>query len=54
LDAIEAKFNMPIIHTSTHRELAVERAASWLSKYFTYWWLEQNGYGRLLVDSDKL
>jgi len=54
LDAIEAKFNIPIIYTSTHRKLAVERAASWLSKYFTYWWLEQKGYGRLLVDSDKL
>lgn len=54
LDAIEAKFNIPIVYTSTHRELAVERAASWLSKYFTYWWLEQNGYGRVLVDSDKL
>jgi len=54
LDAIEAKFNIPIIYTSTRRELAVERAASWLSKYFTYWWLEQNGYGRFLVDSDKL
>lgn len=54
LDAIEAKFNIPIIYTSIHRRLAVERAASWLSKYFTYWWLEQNGYGRFLVDSDKL
>jgi len=54
LDAIEAKFNIPIIYTSRHRELATERAASWLSKHFTYWWLEQNGYGRVLQDNDKL
>lgn len=54
LDAIEAKFAIPIIYTSTHRELATERAASWLSKHFTYWWLEKNGYDRVLVDSDKL
>jgi ERCC4-type nuclease len=54
LDAIEAKFSIPIIYTSTHRKLATERAASWLSKHFTYWWLEKNGYGRVLVDSDKL
>ncbi len=54
LDAIEAKYGIPIIYTSTHRELATERAASWLSKHFTYWWLEQNGFGRVLIDSDKL
>lgn len=54
LDAIEAKFNIPIIYSSTHLDLATERAASWLSKHFTYWWLEQNGYERVLVDSDKL
>jgi ERCC4-type nuclease len=54
LDAIEAKFGIPIIYTSRYRELAVERAASWLSKHFTYWWLEKNGLGRVLVDSDGL
>lgn len=54
LDAIEAKFGIPIIYTSTVKELATERAASWLSKHFTYWWLEQNGYGRVLIDSDQL
>lgn len=54
LDAIEAKYGIPIIYTSTHRELATERAASWLSKYFTYWWLEKNKLGRVLIDSDKL
>jgi ERCC4-type nuclease len=54
LDAIEAKFGIPIILTSRRRELATERAASWLSKHFTYWWLEQNGHGRVLIDSDKL
>ena len=54
LDAIEAKFGIPIIYASTVRELATERAASWLSKHFTYWWLEKNGHGRVLVDSDGL
>ncbi len=54
LDAIEAKFGIPIIYTSLHRVLATEKAASWLSKHFTYWWLENNGHGRMLVDSDKL
>jgi ERCC4-type nuclease len=54
LDAIEAKFGIPVIYTSTARRLATERAASWLSKHFTYWWLEENGYGRTLIDSDKL
>jgi ERCC4-type nuclease len=54
LDAIKAKFGIPILLTSRHRELATERAASWLSKHFTYWWLEQNGYGRTLIDIDRL
>ena len=54
LDAIEAKFGIPIIYTSTVRRLATERAASWLSQHFTYWWLEKNGHGRVLIDSDEL
>ena len=54
LDAIEAKFGIPILSTSTVRRLATERAASWLSKHFTYWWLEKNGHGRVLIDSDEL
>jgi hypothetical protein len=54
LDAIEAKFGIPVLLISRHRELAAERAASWLSKHFTYWWLEQNGYGRTLIDTDRL
>jgi ERCC4-type nuclease len=54
LDAIEAKFGIPVILTSRDRTLATERAASWLSKHFTYWWLEQNGLGRVLIDSDGL
>lgn len=54
LDAIEAKFGIPIIYSSTARDLAAERAASWLSKHFTYWWLEDHGHGRVLIDSDKL
>ena len=54
LDAIEAKVGIPIIYTSRNRELATERAASWLSKHFTYWWLEHNNLGRVLIDSDGL
>lgn len=54
LDAIEAKFGIPIIYTSTIHQLAAERAASWLSKHFTYWWLETNRHGRVLIDDDKL
>jgi len=54
LDAIEAKFGIPVIYTSTARDLATERAASWLSKHFTYWWLERQGFGRILIDSDGL
>ena len=54
LDAIEAKFGIPVLYTSTVRRLATERAASWLSKHFTYWWLEKNGHGRVLIDSDEL
>ena len=34
LDAIEAKFGIPVIYTSTLQGLATERAASWLSKLF--------------------
>jgi ERCC4-type nuclease len=54
LDAIEAKFCIPVIYTSTVQALATERAASWLSKHFTYWWLEQQGHGRVLIDTDGL
>jgi len=54
LDAIEAKFGIPILYTSRDRALATERAASWLSKHFTYWWLEKNGHERFLVDTDRL
>ena len=54
LDAIEAKFGIPVIYTSPAHPLATERAASWLSKHFTYWWLEQHGLGRVLIDSDRL
>jgi len=54
LDAIEAKFGIPIIYSSRLKELATERAASWLSKHFTYWWMEGQGLGRVLIDSDGL
>ncbi len=53
-DAIEAKFGIPVIYTSRNRSLATERAASWLSKHYTYWWLELNGHSRTLIDTDGL
>ena len=52
LDAIECKYSIPVIYTSQHRELAEEKAASWLSKMATYHWLESNGLGRFLQDGD--
>ena len=52
LDALEARFGIPVIYTSLYRSLSEEKAASWLSKHFTYWYLEQNGYGRVLQDGD--
>ena len=52
LDALEARFGIPVIYTSSYRSLSEEKAASWLSKHFTYWYLEQNGYGRVLQDGD--
>jgi ERCC4-type nuclease len=51
---IEAKFGIPVSYTSTLQDLATERAASWLSKHFIYWWLEEQGHGRILIDSDGL
>ena len=52
LDAVEAKFGIPVIYTSKNRALAEEKAASWLSKHFTYWHLEKEGLGRLLQTGD--
>lgn len=52
LDAVEARFGIPIIYTSRYRSLAEEKAASWLSKHFTYWYLEKNGFGRVLQEGD--
>jgi len=52
LDALEVRFGVPIIYTSRNRALAEEKAASWLSKTFTYWWLETNGFGRVLQTGD--
>lgn len=52
LDALEAKFGIQVIYTSQIRDLAEEKAASWLSKHFTYHWLESNGLGRILQDDD--
>jgi ERCC4-type nuclease len=52
LDALEAKFGIPVIYTSQYRPLAEEKAASWLSKHFTYWYLEENGFCRVLQEGD--
>lgn len=52
LDALEAKYGIPVVYTSQYQELAEEKAASWLSKHFTYWYLEKNGFGRFLQDGD--
>jgi len=52
LDALEARFGIPVIYASQHRLLAEEKAASWLSKHFTYWYLEENGFGRVLQEGD--
>jgi ERCC4-type nuclease len=52
LDALEARYGIPVIYTSRYRELAEEKAASWISKHFTYWYLEQNGFGRVLQEDD--
>ncbi len=52
LDALEARFSIPVIYTSRYRPLAEEKAASWLSKHFTYWYLEGNGFGRVLQEGD--
>jgi len=52
LDAVEARFGIPVIYTSQHRPLAEEKAASWLSKHFTYWHLEADGLGRVLQTGD--
>lgn len=51
-DAIEARWGISVIYTSSNRDLAERKAASWLSKAFTYWWLETNGYGRVLQEGD--
>ena len=52
LDAVEAKFGIPVIYTSRHKDLAEEKVASYLSKHFTFWYLEQNGMGRVLQEGD--
>ncbi len=52
LDAVEARYRIPVIYTSRYRPLAEERAASWLSKHFTYWHLEKEGLGRVLQPGD--
>jgi ERCC4-type nuclease len=51
LDALMAKFGIPI-HYGDNRQLSEEFVASWLSKAYTYQWLEENGHGRFLQEDD--
>jgi len=51
LEAIAAKYGI-YIHYGDNRELSEEFAASWLSKCYTYEWLEANGHGRVLQEGD--
>lgn len=52
LDAAEVKFGVPVVYASSNQDLADEKAASWLSKTYTYWYLESNGLGRYLQEGD--
>jgi len=51
LDAIAAKYGI-YIHYGCDRSLSEEFCASWLSKTYSYSWLEHNGYGRVLQEGD--
>ena len=51
LVAVLAGLNVSFLCTETH-ELGEEAVASYLYQIHLYHWLEQNGYGRLLVDND--
>ena len=54
VDAIERS---SVSRSSTPRPCRIWRRnapRAWLSKHFTYWWLEQQGLGRVLIDSDRL
>lgn len=42
----------PSFYTTRYRSLAEEKADSWFSKHFTYWYLEKNGFGRVLQEGD--
>ena len=51
LVAMLAGWNLPFVCTETH-ELGEEIVASYLYQVHLYQWLESNGYGRFLNDSD--
>jgi len=51
LDAISTKYNINV-HYGCSRELCEEYAASWLSKAYSYIWLEENGHGRVFQEFD--
>jgi len=50
LDAIEAKFGIPVLYTFAC-SLPGRRSGGELAvKALTYWWLEEHGHGRVLID----
>ena len=49
--AIQERWHIPIIFAD-HFILAEEWTASALSKFYTFHWLQKNGYGRYLRDGD--
>ncbi len=51
LDAIAARYGITV-HYGDNRLLCEEFAASWLSKCYTYEWLEKNNHGRVLQEGD--
>jgi ERCC4-type nuclease len=51
LIAVLAGLGVPFVTTETH-ELGEEIVASYLYQIHLYHWLENNGYGRVLVDND--
>jgi len=51
LIALLAGLNVPFLCSDTH-ELGEEAVASYLYQIHLYHWLENNDYGRVLVDGD--
>ncbi|MFO0773932.1 MAG: DnaJ domain-containing protein [Nitrospiraceae bacterium] len=50
-DALTARFGLQLIFADT-REEAEERLANLAATYYAYWWAEQQGLGRCLIEDD--